>query len=120
MKADPRNQESPTGLSRRGFLTLCAATGAGAAMPWRSFQAAERQPKVPAHSWSRGEVIPSTCNMCVNRCGIKCHVVDGVLEKIDGDSRNPKTAGGTCAKGQAGIMALYDPDRITHPPDPGG
>jgi thiosulfate reductase/polysulfide reductase chain A len=115
MKPDPGKQETPTGLSRRGFLTLCAGAGAGAAMPWRSFQAAGREPKVPAHSWSRGEVIPTTCNMCVNRCGIKCHVVDGVLEKIDGDSRNPKTAGGTCAKGQAGVMALYDPDRITHP-----
>ncbi len=115
MKPDPGKQETPTGLSRRGFLTLCAGTGAGAAMPWRAFQAASREPKVPAHSWSRGEVIPSTCNMCVNRCGIKCHVVDGVLEKIDGDIRNPKTAGGTCAKGQAGVMALYDPDRITHP-----
>ncbi len=115
MKPDLPKQGAPSGLSRRGFLTLCAGAGAGAAMPWRSFRAASRELKVPAHSWSRGEVIPSTCNMCVNRCGIQCHVVDGVLEKIDGDSRNPKTAGGTCAKGQAGIMALYDPDRITHP-----
>jgi thiosulfate reductase/polysulfide reductase chain A len=113
MKVDSVRQVRQAGMSRRGFLGLCAATGA--ALQLRSFRSAGSAAPVKPHSWSRGEVIPSTCNMCVNRCGIRCHVVDGVLEKIDGDIRNPKTRGGTCAKGQAGIMALYDPDRIKYP-----
>jgi len=112
MKAESSKQNRQAGLSRRGFLGLCAATGAGAALQLRSFQAVS---KTKPNSWANGTVIPSTCNMCVNRCGIRCHVVNGVLEKIDGDPRNPKTAGGTCAKGQAGVMALYDPDRIKYP-----
>lgn len=114
MKADAPDQGRQAGLSRRGFLGLCAAGGAGATLGLRSFQAVSKT-QIKANSWANGEIIPSTCNMCVNRCGIRCHVVDGVLEKIDGELRNPKTAGGTCAKGQAGVMALYDPDRITHP-----
>lgn len=114
MKAEMRDRDRQAGISRRGFLGACAAAGAGGLLPLRSFQAASTD-KLKASSWAYGEVIPSTCNMCVNRCGIRCHVVNGVLEKIDGDVRNPKTAGGTCAKGQAGVMALYDPDRITHP-----
>lgn len=113
MKVDSVRQVRQAGMSRRGFLGLCAATGA--ALQLRSFRSTGSAAPVKPHSWSRGEVIPSTCNMCVNRCGIRCHVVDGVLEKIDGDIRNPKTRGGTCAKGQAGIMALYDPDRIKYP-----
>jgi thiosulfate reductase/polysulfide reductase chain A len=66
-------------------------------------------------SWSAGEEISSVCSMCVNRCGIRCRVRNGILEKIDGDPRNPKSRGGTCAKGQAGVMQVYDPDRIKYP-----
>lgn len=113
MKVDSVRWRQESGISRRSFLSLCAASGA--ALQLRAFQSVGKSAAVKPHSWSRGEVIPSTCNMCVNRCGIQCHVVDGVLEKIDGDIRNPKTAGGTCAKGQAGIMTLYDPDRIKYP-----
>ena len=114
MKAEVVKQGRRADISRRGFLGLCAATGTGAALQLRSFKAVSKSKDKPG-SWAKGEIIPSTCNMCVNRCGIQCHVVNGVLEKIDGDPRNPKTAGGTCAKGQAGIMALYDPDRIKYP-----
>lgn len=102
-------------LKRRHFLELCAGVGvAGAAIsvgshPFQQVNASAAANMAPS------ELIPSTCNMCVNRCGIQCKVVAGVVEKIDGDPRNPKSRGGTCAKGQAGIMAAYDPDRIQHP-----
>jgi thiosulfate reductase/polysulfide reductase chain A len=42
-------------------------------------------------------------------------VRNGVLEKIDGEPRNPKSRGGTCARGQAGIMTAYDPNRVKYP-----
>jgi thiosulfate reductase / polysulfide reductase chain A len=103
-----------TGVTRRGFLGLTAGTAAGAALGMRSFKAQAAVPHAN-ETWDSGTVIPSTCNMCVNRCGIRCRVVNGVLEKIDGDIRNPRSRGGTCAKGQAGIMSVYDPDRIKHP-----
>lgn len=103
-----------TGVTRRGFLGLTAGATAGAALGMRSFKAHAAVPH-SSETWDKGTVIPSTCNMCVNRCGIMCRVVNGVLEKIDGDERNPRSRGGTCAKGQAGIMSVYDPDRIKHP-----
>jgi thiosulfate reductase/polysulfide reductase chain A len=105
--------QTPT-LSRRGFLGLCAgATGAGLGM--RSFDVLADVVPHSQPGWAQGEVIPSVCSMCVNRCGIRGRVINGVLEKIEGDPRNPKSQGGTCAKGQAGIMQLYDPDRIKYP-----
>ena len=107
--------ELETAIRRRNFLGMCAGLGVGAGLQMRSFESVAAPRPAKPHSWAYGEVIPSTCNMCVNRCGIQCHVVDGVLEKIDGDPRNPKTLGGTCAKGQAGIMHVYDPDRIKYP-----
>lgn len=102
--------------SRRGFLGLCASAGVGTTLGMRSFRAIADVVPHKQETWTDSDqVIPSTCNMCVNRCGIRCHVVNGILEKIDGDPRNPKSRGGTCAKGQAGVMTLYDPDRIKYP-----
>lgn len=87
--------------------------------------------------WGReaGEWIPSCCNMCGGQSGILAHVVDGVVEKIEPNHWNPnnysnistdffdgyteaygcKEGGAICAKGNAGIMQLYDPDRIKTP-----
>ncbi len=81
----------------------------------RSFTALADVVPHSKETWRKGQVIPSVCNMCVNRCGIQCRVVDGVLQKIEGDPRHPLSRGGTCAKGQAGVMSLYDPDRIKYP-----
>ncbi len=116
MKNRTTDKTSGAKLGRRNFLGVCAGVGAGAALGMRSFRAeAAWAGPTSKETWSRGEVIGSTCSMCVNRCGILCRVKDGVLHKIDGDPRNPKSRGGTCAKGQAGVMALYDPDRIKYP-----
>jgi thiosulfate reductase/polysulfide reductase chain A len=90
-----------------------------------------------AEIWGReaGEWIPSCCNMCGGQSGIMVHVVDGVVEKIEPNHWNPnnysnlssdffdgytpefgcKEGGALCPKGNAGIMQLYDPDRIKTP-----
>lgn len=115
MNGQPANANKKANISRRGFLELCAATGTGAAFGLRSFTASAAAQPHRAEQWSDGQVLNSICGMCVNRCGIRCRVQDGVLEKIDGEPRNPKSRGGTCAKGQAGLMAAYDPNRIKYP-----
>ncbi len=56
--------------------------------------------------------IPSVCKMCGNGCGILIHRVDGVVVKIEGNPDNPHNFGKICAKGQAAILALYDPKRV--------
>lgn len=90
-----------------------------------------------AKMWGReaGQWIPSCCNMCGGQSGILCHVVNGVLEKIEPNHWNPNNysnissdffagyteeygcaeGGVICPKGNAGIMQLYDPDRVKKP-----
>lgn len=57
----------------------------------------------------------SICDMCFAACGIVAHRKDGVLVKIDGDPDCPASAGKICAKGQAGLIGLYDPSRVKVP-----
>ena len=53
--------------------------------------------------------------MCFAACGIVAHRVDGVLVKIEGDPDCPASAGHLCAKGQAGLIGVYDPARVKAP-----
>ncbi|MEG1517393.1 MAG: molybdopterin oxidoreductase, partial [Raoultibacter sp.] len=59
--------------------------------------------------------VPTSCNMCFNNCSILGHVVDGVVVELKGDDRSPIGWGHICGKGAAGIMQLYDENRITKP-----
>jgi thiosulfate reductase/polysulfide reductase chain A len=133
-------------ISRLKFLKLAGAVAAGvsgAAALTGCASLGSREHKLPAAepaaraAWGRaaGEWIPSCCNMCGGQCGIMCHVVDGVLEKIEPNHWNPNNysnistdffagyteefgcaeGGAVCPKGNAGIMQLYDPDRLRQP-----
>lgn len=60
--------------------------------------------------------VPSACWQCVSRCPIIGYVdEEGKLAKIGGQPNSIRTEGGICAKAQAGISQVYDPDRILHP-----
>ena len=77
-------------------------------------------------SWVR-----TLCQQCSAGCGITVRVmqgesirtVDGAqkrvkavqAKKIEGNPEHPISMGGTCARGQAGVQALYHPDRIQTP-----
>ena len=132
-------------LGRRRFIQGSAAAGtmAGAAVTLGGGGGVSSQPHtiplnaVGAGEWGReaGEWIPSCCNMCGGQSGILVHVVNGVVEKIEPNHWNPnnysnistdffdgytpefgcKEGGVLCPKGNAGIMQLYDPDRIKKP-----
>ncbi len=109
------NRSHASGISRRDFLGTCARAGVGTTLGLQADATLADVVPHRAESWQDAEVINSICGMCVNRCGIQCRVRNGRLEKIDGNPLNPNSRGGTCAKGQAGIMQLYDPDRIKYP-----
>lgn len=55
------------------------------------------------------------CDMCFWRCGIKVRSRDGRVVKIDGNPEHPHNYGIVCAKGNAGPMWAYDPDRLKYP-----
>mgnify|MGYP002035367389 CR=1 FL=1 len=60
--------------------------------------------------------LPSACYMCFGgKCGIRAHRVNGVLTKIEGDKTNPMNEGKLCGKGNAALMSLYNPNRVTKP-----
>jgi len=59
--------------------------------------------------------IPSTCLNCYARCGNYGFNAYGTLIKIGPNPEHPNSRGRMCAKGQAGLNLVYDPDRILYP-----
>jgi len=59
--------------------------------------------------------IPTLCEMCVNKCAVIARVEDGVVTKLNPNPMFPKSRSMLCPRGNAGIQALYDPDRLKYP-----
>ncbi|MBL7811453.1 MAG: TAT-variant-translocated molybdopterin oxidoreductase [Bacteroidetes bacterium] len=57
----------------------------------------------------------STCGSCSVGCGVEVKVREGRPIKIDGSPRSSISKGGLCAQGQAGILSLYDTERLANP-----
>jgi anaerobic selenocysteine-containing dehydrogenase len=57
----------------------------------------------------------SVCRECPAACGTRVRVVNGTPVKLDGNPRCPIARGRLCAKGQAAVEALLDPDRLIGP-----
>jgi thiosulfate reductase / polysulfide reductase chain A len=109
--------ESKRTLSRREFLKVTGAAGAAAAIGGntkvlkglvRNAEAA----KAPAPAW---ESKFSVCDMCFNKCGLIARVESGRVVKLDPNPKFLKSRGMLCARGNAGIGQIYDPDRLKHP-----
>jgi thiosulfate reductase/polysulfide reductase chain A len=100
-------------ITRRQFL----ATGLAGTALMGSY-APGMASKYPEPAWfSKGEVATTYnyCDMCPWKCGIKVQSVDGVVIKIDGNPADPKSRGMLCARGQAGVSFMNDPDRLRSP-----
>ena len=59
--------------------------------------------------------VQSSCKQCLAGCSIRVQVKDGIVTKIEGDPTSPHNLGKLCTKGQAGLLRLYDPNRIKAP-----
>ncbi|MBI2319435.1 MAG: hypothetical protein HYU75_21160 [Betaproteobacteria bacterium] len=59
--------------------------------------------------------VTTACGMCYIGCGIQVEVRDGVVVGIEGNPANPQNRGAMCAKGKAGFMNLYNPNRVKTP-----
>ncbi len=69
-------------------------------------------------AWYRRGKVETTytvCDMCPWQCGVVVRSVDGVVEKIDGNPKDPKSRGMLCARGQGGVSFASDPDRLRSP-----
>jgi len=101
-------------LTRRDFLKVSGATLAALGLAGIGFG-----PALAAANESGGltydKIVPTLCEMCVWRCGVRAKVKDGRVVKLEGNPLHPHSKGRLCARGQSGIMAAYDPDRIKFP-----
>ncbi|TFH37532.1 MAG: nitrate reductase, partial [Anaerolineales bacterium] len=101
-------------LNRRNFLKIAtgAATATGIAA---SAQRALRIPFVkPPEETLPGEatLYASTCQQCPAGCGLLARVINGRPRKLEGNPAHPLNQGKLCARGQAGLNTLYNPDRL--------
>jgi anaerobic selenocysteine-containing dehydrogenase len=108
-------------ISRRDFLKLATAgaattavlTGCGPASRY-----VEREPytKMPEYTYNGlSTYYATTCRECAAGCGLIVRTMQGRAIKVEGNPNNPVNLGKTCARGQATLQGLYNPDRIAGP-----
>jgi anaerobic selenocysteine-containing dehydrogenase len=108
-------------FSRRNFFKLGAA--AAAANPFIGTATIATAKELPVRggkdfspiTGKARKAIPTACWQCVTRCPAIAYVEDGRLVKIEPQPNSIRTEGTMCAKGQAGVNQINDPDRILYP-----
>ena len=107
-------------ISRRDLLQYIGAGGIGAVGGVLYGESVQRNVEllipqvIPPEDYSPGVAnwYNTVCNQCSAGCGISVRVREGKAKKIEGNSVHPVNQGRTCARGQAGLNVLYNPDRI--------
>ncbi len=105
-------------ISRRQFIALSGLTGTAMAVSGCTINLQEPthlEPYVvPPEEALPGQKVmyASTCGQCPAGCGILVRVSNGRALKIEGNPLHPLNRGKTCARGQAGLQVLYNPDRL--------
>lgn len=111
-------------LNRRQFLKVAGLTtgavvaGSGSAfasLPQRRTTLIKSTNNTPLPTASATKVA-TTCTMCSNYCGAQAIVgSDGRVRRLEPLPGHPNGRDGLCAKGQASVQQLYDPDRLKAP-----
>ena len=57
----------------------------------------------------------TVCQMCPAGCGLLVRTMGGRALKIEGNPAHPVSQGASCARGQAALQHLYNPDRLRQP-----
>lgn len=107
--------ESGVPISRRSFLKWTGAVTAAAAVGARPPVATALVPSDKEKTANNISYHYSVCDMCLNKCGLIARVENGVVTKLDPNPKFLKSRGMLCARGNAGIRQLYDPDRLKYP-----
>lgn len=59
--------------------------------------------------------IKTACRACISNCSVIATVKNGRVVHLEGNPEDPMSKGHMCAKGLAGIQALYNPNRNKYP-----
>jgi anaerobic selenocysteine-containing dehydrogenase len=101
-------------LTRRNFLKIATGTATATGIA-ATAQRALRIPFVePPEVTLPGEATwyASSCLQCPAGCGLLARVINGRPRKLEGNPAHPLNRGKLCARGQAGLNVLYNPDRL--------
>src|SRR4030095_14132013 len=110
-------------ISRRDFLKLATAGAATTAVLTGCGPAAryvEREPymKMPEYTYNGlSTYYATTCRECAAGRGLVVRTMQGRAIKVEGNKHNPVNLGKTCARGQATLHGMYNPDRVKGPLD---
>ncbi|MEA1919119.1 MAG: molybdopterin-dependent oxidoreductase [Campylobacterota bacterium] len=108
-------------VSRRKFLqgSVAMTIFGGTAVTAPNLLSSEEEKAKPSIISKTGEgeakEVATLCEMCVNKCAALARVENGIVTKLDPNPLFPKSKNMLCARGNAGISALYDPDRLKYP-----
>ena len=108
-------------ITRRGFLKLAGTGAASTAVltgcgPASRYVVREPYANMPEYT-DTGEstFYATTCQEGPAGCGIIVRTDQGRAIKIEGNHFHPVSEGKTCARGQAVVQGLYNPDRVMFP-----
>ncbi len=106
-------------VNRRDFFKVLGIGGAAAAMVGCSAQPPETL--IP-YVVPPEEIIPgqatwyaTVCRECPAGCGMLAKTMDGRAIKVEGNPDHPVNRGRLCARGQASLQGLFNPERVREP-----
>lgn len=108
-------------FSRRDFLKLAGMGAATTAVltgcgPASRYVKREPYMEMPEYTYNGlSTYYATTCRECAAGCGLVVRTSQGRAIKTEGNTNNPLNLGKTCARGQATLEGLYNPDRVTDP-----
>ena len=105
-------------MQRRRFLQVAGAAGVGVAAGCSPVSGERLLPYVnESDQLTPGipEYYASTCRECPAGCGIVVKTREARAIKVEGNPQHPVGRGHLCARGQAALQGLYDPDRVRQP-----
>jgi len=108
-------------FSRRDFLKLAGVGAASTAIltgcgPASRYVKREPYMEMPEYTYNGlSTFYATTCRECAAGCGLVVRTSQGRAIKTEGNANHPLNLGKTCARGQATLHGLYNPDRVTDP-----
>jgi molybdopterin-containing oxidoreductase family iron-sulfur binding subunit len=108
-------------FSRRDFLKLAGVGAATTAIltgcgPASRYVKREPYMEMPEYTYNGlSTFYATTCRECAAGCGLVVRTSQGRAIKTEGNANHPLNLGKTCARGQATLHGLYNPDRVQGP-----
>jgi len=102
-----------SGLTRRSVLAGAGYAAAAAALaPHLGCARFLRRGVAPR---PEVRVVATACEVCPNKCAVLATVESGRVKCLNPNPASPKSRGMLCARGNAAVKSVYDPDRVRQP-----